>query len=224
MQDRNRVDMSSGRATPFDPLTDLYFEVQVLHGVDTSPAISPGLPIPSSPRARRGWAVLHLSVICAIPGEAAGPHPSAILGVALATFGNLTGVATSVNFWDPTDPEFVQALALFDVQAPPALVLAGGVRPERKADPPPLDPADLYAICITEPTVLGDATRLAAAVNSAHEVLMRGNPKEITGYLRQQAAASLLAAVGRIASEVRDQILALRPKFLLPGGASLQIG
>ncbi len=82
----------------------------------------------------------------------------------------------------------------------------------------------MYAICVTDQTVLGDPTRLAAAVNSAHEVLMRGNPKEITGYLRQQAATSLLTALGHIAGDVRDQILILRPKFLLPGGGSLQIG
>jgi hypothetical protein len=53
---------------------------------------------------------------------------------------------------------------------------------------------------------------------------LRGDPKEITGYLRQQAAGSLVATLGRLAGTIRDELLKCKPKFQLPGGISLQLG
>jgi hypothetical protein len=147
----------------------------------------------------------------------------AIAKTALQAFGQRTGPGTSINFWDSTDPEFSKALGIFDVKAPPALVLAGTSKADRTATSP-IDPADLYAISITAPEILGDAGHLALAVNNAHEVLMRGNPKEITRYLRQQAASSLLVYIGTIAGGLRDELLKCKPKFGLPGGISLQLG
>jgi hypothetical protein len=140
---------------------------------------------------------------------------------ALEVFGKQTGGSTSVNFWDATDPEFSRALKFFDLEAPPAVVLATGLKP--KAERPP-DRADVYAIAISDPAVLGDREQLARAVNSAHEVLVRGDPKEITGYLRQRAAGSLLTAIARIAGRLRDEVLRFKPKFQLPGGVSIQVG
>jgi hypothetical protein len=142
---------------------------------------------------------------------------------ALRAFGERSSTSTLVNFWDPTDPEFSRALGLFEVDAPPALVLAGG-SPRRTTASAPLDPSDLYAISVSDAAVLGDPARLASAVNSAHEVLTRGDAREITGYLRKQAASSLLEALGRLGAGVRDQLIRFRPKFQLPGGISIQIG
>jgi hypothetical protein len=82
----------------------------------------------------------------------------------------------------------------------------------------------MYAISFTDRRILEDRERLADAVNTAHEVLVRGDPAEIAGYVRQRAAASVLDAMGRIGAAVRDQILKLKPKVQIPGGASLQLG
>ena len=140
---------------------------------------------------------------------------------ALESFGRQTGVDTSVDFWDPTDPEFSRALSFFDLGAPPALVLAAGLKSEGKRE---LDRANIYAIAITDSKVLSDRERLASAVNSAHEVLVRGDPQEIAGYVRGRAVVSLIAAIGRISERLRDEFLRFKPKFQLPGGISVQVG
>ena len=144
-------------------------------------------------------------------------------GEALRAFGTATGAGTTVAFWDPTDPEFSTALAFFDLAAPPALVLARGrAMPGRRAAR--LAPADLYAITLTDAAVLGDRARLAAAVNSAHEVLVRADPAEIAGYLRERSARSVLAAIGRVAARLREEVLAFKPSFQLPGGGGISLG
>ena len=140
---------------------------------------------------------------------------------ALTVFARATGTDTLVNFWDPTDPEFSRALALFDVAAPPALVLARGLKLRGKRT---LDRAHLYAISVTEPDVLRDRERLASAVNAAHEVLARGDAAEISGYLRMRAVGSLLQALGRLGGSVADGLVRLKPKVSLPGGPSIQLG
>lgn len=139
----------------------------------------------------------------------------------LRAFGKLTGTSTSVNFWDGTDPQFEQALALFDVTMPPALVVASG---SGSHDDVPVDKNHLYSIVITDAAVLSSRDKLAAAVNTAHEVLMRGNQAEIAGYLRARSAGQVLSAVGAIAGELRDALLKLKPKLGLPGGVSIQLG
>src|SRR4051794_18713606 len=55
----------------------------------------------------------------------------AVAKTSLQAFGQRTGPGTSINFWDPTDPEFSRALAIFDVTAPPATVLVGGSKGKR---------------------------------------------------------------------------------------------
>jgi hypothetical protein len=142
---------------------------------------------------------------------------------ALRTFGQQTGPGTSVALWDPTDPEFDRALALFGVLAPPALILARGLKgaTARAAD---LSPQDLYTICFADPAVLGDRDQLASAVNTSHQILMRGDAREITRYLRARSAISLLDAIGRISNSVLNVVLKLKPKLGLPGGVSLQVG
>src|SRR6266567_3532833 len=50
-----------------------------------------------------------------------------IVRTALRTFGQHTSTKTSVNFWDPQDPEFSAALELFDLRQPPAVVLTRGL-------------------------------------------------------------------------------------------------
>ena len=140
----------------------------------------------------------------------------------LRAFGEQTGATTSVNFWDSTDAQFEHALAMFDVKTPPALVVASGT----SSDPGdvPADRDKLYSIVFTDTAVLSDRARLAEAVNTAQQVLMRGDQAEIAGYLRARAASQVLSAVGSIAGELRDGLLRLRPKLGLPGGVSIQIG
>jgi hypothetical protein len=140
---------------------------------------------------------------------------------ALRAFGRLTGVETQVNFWDATDVEFHQGLSLFDLQASPALVVATGLR---EGDAAPRKSSSLYSIAITDQAVLSDREQLARAVNTAHEVMVRGNSDEIAGFLRARAATSVLSAVGAIAADLRDGLVKLKPKLGLPGGVSIQLG
>lgn len=140
---------------------------------------------------------------------------------ALRIFGRQTGPGTSVNFWDPADPEFSRALAFFSVDAPPALVLATGLKARGRRR---LARGDLYAIIVADPKVLGDREHLAAAVNGTHEVLLRGDPGEIARHVRERAASSLLATIGSIAERLRDELVRLKPRFQLPGGVSIQVG
>jgi hypothetical protein len=141
---------------------------------------------------------------------------------ALRIFGTNTADSTSVEFWDPRDRHFQEALAMFDLQAPPALVLAAGLPP---ADPGAARDRDsMYSISFTDTGVLSDRALTAVAVNFAHEILSRCDRREIATYLRNRRMKELLLRVGEAAGLVRDQILKLRPKFGLPGGASLQLG
>jgi len=140
---------------------------------------------------------------------------------ALEAFGRQTSDLTSVSSWDPADPHLDQALRLFDLAAPPALVLATGLKKRRKQI---LKQSSLYAITITEPRVLGDRERLAAVVNSAHEVLMRGDADAITSYLRKRDCEALLASLASVERFLVQQIATLKPKFQLPGGLSIQLG
>jgi hypothetical protein len=142
---------------------------------------------------------------------------------ALESFGRQTAASTSVNFWDPTDPEFSRALTFFDVESPPALVLAKGLLADVKGSAY-LDKDSLYTITITDRMVLGDREQLASAINSAHEVLVRGDPKEMAQYVRDRAVTSLLTAITRLAGGLRDEILRCKPKIGLPGGISIQLG
>jgi hypothetical protein len=142
---------------------------------------------------------------------------------ALRTFGENTGPGTSVNFWDPKDPEFNKALELFNLQSPPVLVLATGLKVQG-IEPFGPDKANLYTITITNHEVLSNQEQLAAAVNTSHDILVRGNAKEITSYIRRNALQSLLEVIARVAGGVRDEILKFKPKFTLPGGFSIQVG
>jgi hypothetical protein len=141
----------------------------------------------------------------------------------LRTFGANSSRATSVNFWDPADPSFDQALSLFHLEAPPALVLVTGLSLEG-IDPAGPSDTPLYSISFTDTAVLADRERLARAVNAAHAVILRGDPREITREVRKQDAQALTRMLGRIAVAVRDQLVQLKPKIGLPGGASVGIG
>jgi hypothetical protein len=142
---------------------------------------------------------------------------------ALRVFGANTGSDTSVDFWDPTDPEFSQALALFGVASPPALVFVAGLRLKGALLTGPAG-SNLYAVVIQDQAVLSDQARLATAANAAYEVVRRGDPRQVASYLRKQSAASLLESIGKISNGVAEQIVRLKPKFTLPGGVSLQLG
>jgi hypothetical protein len=139
---------------------------------------------------------------------------------ALRDFGARTPKSTSVDFWDPTDEHFSEALGLFGLRNPPALVLVTGLQDHvagAAAD-------SLYCISFADSAVLTERASLAAAVNIAHEVLVRCDKAEIAGYIRGQKIKALLAAVGRGAGVVRDEIVQLHPKFSLPGGFSVELG
>jgi hypothetical protein len=140
---------------------------------------------------------------------------------ALRLFGQNTGPGTLVAFWDTTDPRWEQAVELFGIGPPPALVLVRGLQ-GTAVEPP--TPEDIYRVVISDPAVLTDRRQLEIAVNAAHHVLAQGNPKEIGGYVRARARQSLEASAGRILGNLVDGLVRLRPKFELPGGASIQLG
>src|SRR6266852_6086081 len=88
----------------------------------------------------------------------------AAAGESLRLFGKATSFKTSVDFWDPQDEHFSEALALFGLRNPPALVLATGLQlltPEL----PEAGVADLsdrlYCISFADRAVLADRERMA---------------------------------------------------------------
>jgi hypothetical protein len=119
----------------------------------------------------------------------------------------------SVRLWDTTTGHF-------GWRNPPALVLVTGLRDHATA----AGRESLYRISFADSGVLTDRARLAAAVNIAREVLVRCDQEEIAGYIRGQKIKVLLAAIGRGAGGVRDEIIRLHPKFSLPGGFSIELG
>jgi hypothetical protein len=135
----------------------------------------------------------------------------------LRTFGENTPISTSVNFWDPRDEHFTEALGLFRLSAPPALVLATGLQTSRDGL---IDDSALYCITFTDKGVLDDPGRFADAVNLAHEVLTKGKPKEIAGFIRGRNRQGLLGALGAVG----DRLVKLQPKLGLPGGFSIGLG
>jgi hypothetical protein len=135
----------------------------------------------------------------------------------LHRFGENTPISTSVNFWDPHDEHFTEALGLFRLSAPPALVLAIGLQTTRDRL---IDDSALYCITFTDKEVLGDPERLAEAVNLAHEVLTKGKPNEIAALIRSRNRQGLVTALGAAA----DRFVKLQPKLGLPGGFSIAVG
>ncbi len=143
----------------------------------------------------------------------------------LRIFGGATSNRTSIDFWDPQDEHFSEALELFGLRNPPALVLATGLEARPGEASGANWPSDsLYCISFADAAVLADRQQLAAAVNIAHEILMRCDSKEISGYIRQRKIKALLGAIGRGAGTVRDELTKLHPKFGLPGGFSVELG
>lgn len=142
---------------------------------------------------------------------------------ALRVFGKNTPITTSVSFWDPTDPQFTKALGIFRLKSPPAIVLATGLK-VNGINPYGPDDSNIYSIVFTESPILADKSKLVSAVNSAYDILVRGDPAELADYLRKKAKASLLSTIGRILGRVRDEFLKFKPKFQLPDGSSIQLG
>jgi hypothetical protein len=144
---------------------------------------------------------------------------------ALRLFGDATSQRTSVDFWDPQDEHFSDALALFGLEVPPAVVLVTGLRTQQSNPAKQTVPGEpLYCISFVDQTMLTDRAQLAAAVNAAHEVLMRCDRDEIAGYIRRRKVRSLLKVIGTLSASVRDQLLKFKPKFGLPGGFSVGLG
>jgi hypothetical protein len=139
----------------------------------------------------------------------------------LRVFGANTSIATSVNVWDPTDGHFSAALGLFGLRQPPALVLVTGLR-ERDPDDDPA--SSLYCLSFAAESVLADPARMASAVNIAHEILTRCDPKEIAGYVRARRVSSILRLIGRGTGAIMDEFVRLHPKLGLPGGVSVELG
>lgn len=142
----------------------------------------------------------------------------------LRAFGGATSNRTSIDFWDPQDEHFSEALELFGLRNPPALVLATGLEAPSGAAAGDWPPDSLYCISFTEAAILADRQQLASAVNIAHEILMRCDSKEIAGFIRQRKIKALLGAIGHGAGAVRDELIKLHPKFGLPGGFSVELG
>jgi len=141
----------------------------------------------------------------------------------LTAFGRNTPATTSVNSWDGADPEFGRVLALFTDDAPPALVFAAGGKLQAVAERT-VDPSQLWAAVLTDQSVLSDPVQLAPAANALHELVVGSDPAQIANYVREQKKDALLEAIGQKAGSVRDQILKLKPKLMLPGGISIQLG
>ena len=72
--------------------------------------------------------------------------------------------------------------------------------------------------------VLSSPDELPRPINIAHDILVRGNPKEITSYLRRNALHSLLQVITKVGKVASDEIVKLKPKFQLPDGSSIQLG
>jgi hypothetical protein len=143
----------------------------------------------------------------------------------LRNFGPATSELTNVDFWDPQDVHFSAALDLFGLRTPPALVLIAGLQTQVADVPGAGTPSDsLYCIRFTDVAVLSDRQRMAAAVNVAHEILMRCDSREIVRYIRGQKIKALLAVIGHRAGAVRDELIKLHPTFGLPGGISVGLG
>lgn len=142
---------------------------------------------------------------------------------ALRAFGRNTAATTSVNVWDTTDPAFEHALELFGLKTVPAVVLATGLEVDG-LEPRGPDKTSLYSITPDISSALSDPARFQSAINSAHEVLVRSDPKEIAACIKAQAPGSIVSAIGKIAARIRDEILKWKPKFGLPGGVSVQVG
>ena len=141
----------------------------------------------------------------------------------LRTFGTNTGPGTSVDIWDTKDPNFGKALELFDIKSPPALVLVTGLQ-LKEIDPLGPDKANIYTLTITNMDVLGSSDKLPLSINIAYDILVRGNPREITSYLRTNALHTLLQVIAKVAGVASDEIVKLKPKFQLPDGSSIQLG
>lgn len=145
----------------------------------------------------------------------------------LRLFGEATSVKTSVDFWDPQDEHFSDALTLFGLRNPPALVLAAGLQSLQPEPPQALAaglPDGIYCISFADEAVLADRKRMASAVNIAHEILVRCDSKEIAGYIRKRKTMALLSAVGHGAGAVREELVKLHPTFGLPGGFTVELG
>lgn len=143
----------------------------------------------------------------------------------LRLFGQQSSDTTSVDFWDPRDVHFSEALDLFGLRNPPALVLVTGLRAQAADVVGAAESLDsLYCISFADTAVLTDRERMAAAVNMAHEILMRCDSREIASYIRRRKIKALLAAIGHGAGAVRDELVKLHPSFGLPGGFSVELG
>jgi len=141
----------------------------------------------------------------------------------LRTFGRNTGESISVNIWDPRDSHLQQALELFGLKTVSAVVLASGLK-IAGIEPRGPDKTPLYSIIFDDPALLSDPKNFQPAVNSATDVLTRSNPKEIAGYIRTHKTKDILGVIGKVAAALRDEILRWKPKFGIPGGASVQVG
>src|SRR5947207_1739938 len=93
---------------------------------------------------------------------------------------------------------------------------SGGSKTRQAVATPAFD--SLYCISFTEQGLLADRAQMAAAVNAAHEILLRCDPAEIAGYIRARKVRSLLQVIERLSAGLRDQLIKLKPKFGLPGG------
>jgi hypothetical protein len=142
----------------------------------------------------------------------------------LRHFGGATSERTSVDFWDPQDEYFSDALELFGIQTPPALVLVAGLQVQDARSDEPTPSQSLYCISFADQEVLVDRERMAAAVNTAHEILMRCDPKEIASYIRARKVKLLLHAIAQVSAALRDEVVKLKPKFGVPGGFSVGLG
>lgn len=141
----------------------------------------------------------------------------------LRNFGKETGSKTSVNFWDPKDTYFEDALKLFGVKSNPAVVLVTGLQVPLLDEKGP-DKTELYSISFADQTVLTNEAQFQNGVNRAHQILMLGNPKDIASFVRGQNAKGVLKVIGGILGKVRDQLVILKPTFTLPNGVSLGLG
>lgn len=142
---------------------------------------------------------------------------------ALKAFGRNTPDTTSVNSWDGGDPEFGRVLALFKVESPPALIFAAGGKLQDVAQRR-LEPDQLWAAVLTDQAVLSDRSQLAPAANALHELVVQSDPAVFAAYINDQKRDALLESIGQKAGGLRDQILKLKPKIMLPGGISIQLG
>lgn len=140
----------------------------------------------------------------------------------ITKFGENTGATTSVNIWDVKDPKFSKALLMFNLKTPPALVIASGLK-AHNSEPYGPDRANIYSIAIDDTNLLGNPEKLMPTLSYFHEVIAKGNSKEISACIRKKSVDSFLVHARSIVGGFKNAVSGISIKMQLPDGSVLEV-